>query len=1687
MIAGKRIQIISTDWRKYNCEQMEIFFRAVFVCILITAVSCQSLISNSCEDPLVCYLNSLQFNLPSFCTSLPNGKDLCVDNFICKGIQLSSIPSEYKSPTTLGFGIHGAGTSCTAKTKYGRLPGEVSILIKDTSLDADLFIRKKGEYASSLRLTYCNVSSIYVGVDFSDPILEAFAGQISSAIEQVVYKATCVALNAILMTNVTHFVTDTLNPALAQISASPASPYPVYGERYMDWNQSIVTKLHSVAHKVHGMSNLPDFVRCMVIADNGNSLWQMMNSAFQLLPWDTGLLPIDGWRGMTVFEDAAKEINVSLAGLSFSGIDTLGDIEILDPLAESKVTMRSAISFGQLAANVSVKLSIKKTLSDGQVVSYEETVQLGVIVKDISLTVDLTVALDDHFLESMYLDQLSLPGCWVQPITEISIPNLNLWLNPASVTIQQISGDAGALEHDIVELIDNTLLLLLSPKGFNQLVQDVLHGAIQGPVRQQINIKIADALTEVRSAQPCLSHYPYNDQVDLVDWQYSKLIKVLNGLLNQYFGPAGLNQIMLCATQNTGKVSLETRFLNIDISGLDSFYAFSLLAPVASTDYLLASTLGLGFCDPSLCKPLTVTISSSKVLLDRIANSLSASLAHTIGTYKVSISLSNLYMSLASLLKWNFNAVRDLQQKQLSYTGCLPSTLQNASMQNASLDLSTAQLVIDSNSMTLVNRDITRSINALLSFFTQPQHLETHNEKMEANLEMATATCANNGVKPQVEIHDNDQVKVNDKDLFMGKLSWQWELFVLCVGSTACLAGLLLAYNYWGSSRPHPDKKQSGLTTNGNVNNRSFMGRLLRCLDYGASLLDYDDTETDTDSDLQSVQTVGSSSDVRDSSSMGHWRKKWHEWHCQDSLIFHRRIPLLIRIAVPLVICTNIFLFIQSNLAADAVSVMVSVTTGTTVHEVGSIFDFGLGGTVHDMWNAGVYPLAILIAFFSGAWPYVKLLVMMLSWIVPPGMMSKERRETMLVILDMLGKWSLVDFFVMVLMLCAFYFELVVYPEVMLVTVTVKPAWGFYSFLLATMISLGLGHTILACHRLVTEPKLPIMTPEEEQQEPLESLCTAPYHLTVVNWDTQEEMELLKRVAEEELALQESQQQQASSPQLSVPQQTPSLMSTSTPLGVGALSLAFDQHTVDTQNIRRRKRTNTSSSPINNTNNAVPKSQHHHHHTEKNKYFKEALGTKEVRITRLGSVVIAATLVASMFCLLAGVYLKSMGFHFEGLTGYMLKSAQRMDYSYISIGTALPSHSGVPNSFAIRWLQASYFLFGVAMPACFLCVMLVLWVVPLTLRRQRQLHVLSEVFNAWSTLDVFCVSIVAALLEIQQFAAFIVGDSCDGINKILAKPTLDEKLDGDDKCFDVQAYVKQASWVLFLAAGLLLVLGVPSLAAAHHTIKRRLDAMHETYGHRHHSSSSSSNTNPLKKPVEGSKDSHDENELHRRLLGDEEALSLGIHPNNAVNSSVNIDNSDVCTDSNLSNRPLLETFSSNNNSLYFPTYSGTVATPTRTNVPHSTTYENVDIHSERDHRDIDVNDDMVVQKSERWIQREERALLALQRHRAQHKYVRYIRQCCSWQAMYMSVLQLFQFLQLLTIVDFSSTAPSDLNNSDACYQSAPPQSPALHFVDIYQQAQLSPVPFPYSNSPAPITNNNNTVVHDINDNHALVC
>merc|ERR1719446_773749 len=56
--------------------------------------------------------------------------------------------------------------------------------------------------------------------------------------------------------------------------------------------------------------------------------------------------------------------------------------------------------------------------------------------------------------------------------------------------------------------------------------------------------------------------------------------------------------------------------------------------------------------------------------------------------------------------------------------------------------------------------------------------------------------------------------------------------------------------------------------------------------------------------------------------------------------------------------------------------------------------------------------LAVLLICFSGILPYAKLLGMLVAWMLPLRLWSVRRRGQLLLFLDQIGKYSLVDVFV---------------------------------------------------------------------------------------------------------------------------------------------------------------------------------------------------------------------------------------------------------------------------------------------------------------------------------------------------------------------------------------------------------------------------------------------------------------------------------------------------------------------------------------------------------------------------------------------------------------------------------------------------------------------------------------------------
>jgi paraquat-inducible protein A len=69
---------------------------------------------------------------------------------------------------------------------------------------------------------------------------------------------------------------------------------------------------------------------------------------------------------------------------------------------------------------------------------------------------------------------------------------------------------------------------------------------------------------------------------------------------------------------------------------------------------------------------------------------------------------------------------------------------------------------------------------------------------------------------------------------------------------------------------------------------------------------------------------------------------------------------------------------------------------------------------VHGLWEQGQYVLAIILFFFSVVFPLVKLAALGLLWLAP---LAEQRRQAVLRWLGILGKWSMLDVFVVAILI----------------------------------------------------------------------------------------------------------------------------------------------------------------------------------------------------------------------------------------------------------------------------------------------------------------------------------------------------------------------------------------------------------------------------------------------------------------------------------------------------------------------------------------------------------------------------------------------------------------------------------------------------------------------------------------------
>lgn len=159
---------------------------------------------------------------------------------------------------------------------------------------------------------------------------------------------------------------------------------------------------------------------------------------------------------------------------------------------------------------------------------------------------------------------------------------------------------------------------------------------------------------------------------------------------------------------------------------------------------------------------------------------------------------------------------------------------------------------------------------------------------------------------------------------------------------------------------------------------------------------------------------------------------------------------------------TLVFLIVTDTL--DGLYVSNEVTQYGEVIGSVKIYEISIFNAVKKLWDRGGYALALLVLIFSVLWPYLKFTGLFLAWVLPVSILGAAGREKMLIMLDLFGKWSLIDIWITMFIAVALSTEVNLRFDISSGT-GFEILWPFFGFIAVTCIAHIITHTMIHLHR----------------------------------------------------------------------------------------------------------------------------------------------------------------------------------------------------------------------------------------------------------------------------------------------------------------------------------------------------------------------------------------------------------------------------------------------------------------------------------------------------------------------------------------------------------------------------------------------------------------------------------------------
>lgn len=540
---------------------------------------------------------------------------------------------------------------------------------------------------------------------------------------------------------------------------------------------------------------------------------------------------------------------------------------------------------------------------------------------------------------------------------------------------------------------------------------------------------------------------------------------------------------------DAGSTNLDHSHISLELGGLNSVYNLTLLEPLNRSPYELGNSIGLGACNETKeqqhfhfnnsqqdtdqmlyhCNDEAFVPFYVVLTLHGIESNKHAS--DTVGSYdqnsdgnvnifdnnhtslrtsslSIKLTASNLYLYLDILAKIDINTFMDLSVSQLLSPGCMMTSAE---------DLAVNALIIDRYNGTLeisVQHDNSHQPDVLVFKELNNEliyHLllkagagDTINENIQTNMANSEELCMTGMISSNEDAVDEPWIVH----------SWEYDYIYASIG----LLGLLVVgyqVHSYSKYQHFQDDDISHISKGSNLSQSQSEFDLTINTGNDELLTALREENKDICTELPGNVSEKAGENIEINGSDG---SLWSQI---------QYVPMAICYALPFALLLNFYIFVDADLMISSSVKSKLALDGEVVEDYGSFFDFTLKITVQDMWWSGAYLLSSLVAFFSGGFPFVKLIVTWLCWCLPTIYLSSNLREELLFWFDMFGKWAVACTLVDLLLTVGFHITMPVGDSAYSVIISVKPGWGTYSFLLGTLMSMILGHVALYYHRKV--------------------------------------------------------------------------------------------------------------------------------------------------------------------------------------------------------------------------------------------------------------------------------------------------------------------------------------------------------------------------------------------------------------------------------------------------------------------------------------------------------------------------------------------------------------------------------------------------------------------------------------------